>query len=224
MSTFPGSPRLVKGAIVSIELPSPIPQVIIFQYNPDTLTRSLSSRGSSGTNTEGDRAESSRVIGPPIENINLDIELDATDQLEHPAENPVTTIMGIYPQLSSLEMILYPKLTGIILNAALSAAGVTQITPMESPFTLFIYGKKRVLPVKLTELRIIEEAHDTNLNPIRAKISLGLQVLSYSDFRASHPGFYVFMAHHAFKEAMSIAGTVSGVGSIAGSISGSLSI
>src|SRR5215475_7848253 len=143
MSSFPGSPRLVKGAIVSIDLPSPIPQIIIFQYNPDTLTRSLSLRGArGGAKTEGARAETSRVKGPPMENINLEIELDATDQLEHPDQNPVTTFMGIYPQLASLEMILYPKLTGVILNAALSAAGVTQITSMESPFTLFIYGKK----------------------------------------------------------------------------------
>ncbi len=224
MSSFPGSPRLIKGAIVSIQLPSPIPQIIIFQYNPDTLTRSLSSRGATAKNNDGDKAETSRIRGTPIENISLEIELDATDQLEHPDQNKITTLMGIYPQLASLEMILYPKLTGILLNAALNAAGVTQITPMETPFTLFIHGQKRVLPVKLTELRITEQAHDTSLNPIRAKISLGLQVLSYSDFKMSHPGYYVFMAHHALKEAMSIVGTVSGLGSISGSISGSASI
>lgn len=214
MSSFPGSPRLVKGAIVSFDLPNPLPQVVIFQYNPETLTRSLQPQGRHDQEEVGDKAETSRLKGTPVENISLDIELDATDQLEHPDQNKTATMMGIYPQLSSLEMILYPKLTNIIINAALGAAGVTQISPLEAPFTLFIWGPKRVLPVRLTDLRITEEAYDTNLNPIRAKASLGLQVLSYSDFKPDHLGYYVFLVHHTIKEGMSIIGAVNSIGAI----------
>jgi hypothetical protein len=215
MSSFPRSPRIVKGAIVSFDLPSPIPQVIIFQYNPETLTRSLYPQGRrTSEEEEGDRAETSRLKGAPIESISLDVSLDATDQLEHPDQNRTASTMGIGPQLSALEMILYPKLSGIVLNAALSALGVTQISPLEAPFTLFIWGPKRVLPVRLTELSVTEEAYDVNLNPIRARVSLGLHVLSYSDFKPDHVGYYVFMAHHTIKEVMSIAGSVNSISAV----------
>jgi hypothetical protein len=163
---------------------------------------------------EGAKSENSRLKGTPSETINLDIELDATDQLEHPGENKSSTKLGIGPQLASLEIMLYPRLTDITLNAALSAIGVTQISPLDSPFILFVWGIKRVLPVRLTDLRISEEAHDTKLNPTRAKVSIGLQVLSYSDFSRRHPGYYIFMAHHATKEAMSMVGSVKSISAI----------
>jgi hypothetical protein len=204
---------LVKGAIVSLDLPSPIPQVIIFQYNPNTVTRNLTPRGPrpGSENKNKSFLETLRLSGTPMESISLEIELDAADQLEHPDQNISTTMFGVHPQLAALEMILYPKLTGILLNKALKEIGVSQITPFESPFTLFIWGPKRVLPVRLTSLRINEQTHDTNLNPIRATISVGLQVLSYSDFPSNHVGFYSFMAHHAIKEAMSIVGSVNSI-------------
>lgn len=213
MSSFPRSPRLVKGAIVSLDLPNPIPQVVIFQYNPDKVSRTLTPKAPP-TQAENDKAEAVRLAGPPKETISLEIELDAADQLEHPDQNRTATMMGIYPQLAALEMIIYPKLTNILLNKALTELGITQVTPFDGPFTLFIWGPKRVLPVRITSLTINEQAHDPNLNPIRASITVQLQVLSYSDFKSNHPGYYVFMAHHAIKEAMSIAGSVGSIGAV----------
>ena len=216
LSSFPRSPRLAKGAIVSLDLPSVIPQVIVFQYNPNTVSRTLTPMGPKNGKGSGNRSsrETSRLSGTPSESITLEIELDATDQLEHPDQNKSATMLGIHPQLAALEMILYPKVAGILLNKALKAIGTTQITPFESPFTIFIWGPKRVLPVRLTSLTINEQAHDTNLNPIRAAISVGLQVLSYSDFTSKHPGFYLFMAHHIFKEAMALVGTVNSISAV----------
>jgi hypothetical protein len=209
---------LAKGAIVSLDLPSPIPQVIVFQYNPDTVSRTLTPMGPRSGRNVGNRSflETLRLGGAPSESISLRIELDATDQLEHPDQNTSARLLGIHPQLAALEVILYPKVAGIGLNLALKALGKTEITPFESPFTLFIWGPKRVLPVRLTSLTIEEQTHDANLNPIRATISVGLQVLSYSDFTSKHPGFYIFMAHHISKELMSVVGlynSLSGVGS-----------
>jgi hypothetical protein len=158
--------------------------------------------------------ETLRLSGTPIETINLEIELDATDQLEHPDQNRTAAMLGIHPQLAALEMILYPKVAGILLNQALKGLGVTQITPFESPFTLFIWGPKRILPVRLTGLTINEQAHDTNLNPIRATISVSLQVLSYSDFSIKHPGFYTFMAHHIAKELMAMVGSLNSASAV----------
>jgi hypothetical protein len=154
------------------------------------------------------RSESFRLQETPEETISLDIEIDATDQLEHPSQNQAAAKMGIYPQLSALEMILYPKVSSVIANAVLMAVGSIEIVSPKGPFTLFIWGPKRVLPVRLTTCRVEEQAYDTNLNPIRAKVSLTLKVLSYRDLEPTHPGYAVFMANHIAKEAMAAVGSI----------------
>ncbi|MDW7725694.1 MAG: hypothetical protein SCH70_01045 [Candidatus Methanoperedens sp.] len=211
MTTFPGSPRLIKGAIVGIDILNPLTSVILFQYNPDTLTRTLQAQTSG---EGGDRSEALRLKGAPVETIKLDIEIDATDQLE--TANGIATSMGVYPQLSALEMLLYPKSLQVTANTILMAAGTIEIIPPMAPFTLFIWGPKRVLPVRLTEFTITEEAHDTNLNPIRAKASLGLRVLSYNDLSLLSPGYYIFLTHQIIKETMATIGSVSNLGAVAG--------
>jgi Contractile injection system tube protein len=212
MSSFPRSPRLTKGAIISFDPFNIVPQIIIFQYNPETLTRSLQSQR---TNQQGGAtAETFRLKGPPTETISLNIELDAADQLEKPEHNAVAATMGVYPQLSALEMILYPKSDLVIANTRLTAAGAIEIIPAEEPFTLFIWGAKRVLPVRLTSFSITEELHDPNLNPISAKISLQLQVLSYADFKVTHQGYALFLAHQIVKETMAAAGSINNLSAV----------
>jgi hypothetical protein len=211
MTTFPGSPRLMKGAIVGIDIFNPLASVIVFQYNPDTLTRTLQAQTSG---EGGDRTEALRLKGAPIESIKLDVEIDATDQLE--TADTIATSLGIYPQLSALEMLIYPKSSLVIANTALLAAGTIEVIPPVAPFTLFIWGPKRVLPVRLTEFSIAEQAYDVNLNPIQAKVSLGLQVLSYNDFPITHPGYHLFLAHQVIKETMATIGSVSNLAGVAG--------
>lgn len=213
MSTFPGSPRVQKGAIVGMDPLNPLASVILFQYNPDTLTRTLRAHTQQGGGG-GNRSEPMRLNGAPEETITLDVEIDATDQLEK--AEPVAVGMGIYPQLSALEMLLYPKSALVIANTALLAAGVIEIVPPEAPLTLFIWGPKRILPVRLTEFTITEEAHDVNLNPIRAKVKLGLRVLSYNDLPVTHPGYGLFLAHQVVKETMAVVGSVGNLGSAMG--------
>jgi hypothetical protein len=213
MTTFPGSPRLQKGAIVGIDIFNPLASVIIFQYNPDTLTRTLQAQTTTG---ETGRSEALRLKGAPVETIKLDVEIDATDQLEK--ADPVATGMGIFPQLSALEMLLYPKSSLVIANTVLMAVGTIEVIPPEAPFTLFIWGPKRVLPVRLSGFTITEEAHDPGLNPIRAKVSLDLRVLSYSDFSVTHPGYALFLAHQVIKETMAVIGSVGNIASTGASI------
>ncbi len=212
MTTFPGSPRLVKGAIVGIDLFNPLSSVIAFQYNPDTLTRTVQPQGMG--NQSGDRSEAMRLKGAPVETIKLDIELDATDQLEKGESNAVS--MGVYPQLSALEMLVYPKSALVIANTALMLAGTLEIVPPMGPMTFFIWGLKRILPVRVTDLSITEEAHDVNLNPIRAKVSLGMRVLSYNDLSVMTPGYHLFLAHQVVKETMATIGSINNVGSVVG--------
>lgn len=197
MSSFPGSPRLLKGAIVGIDPFNPLASVVVFQYNPDTMTRKLEPRAVSA---EGDRGEAFRLTGAPKETITLSVEIDATDQLEE--ANPLATTMGIYPTLAALEMILYPKSAVVIANTILSLIGTVEVIPVEAPMTLFVWGPQRVLPVRLTSLSITEEAHDTLLNPIRAKVELSLTVLSYQDLSVTSPGEALFLVHHIAKEIM----------------------
>jgi len=193
----PASPKLLKGAIVAYRLPETTPTVIVFQYNPATLQRSLEAQAAG---EEGAADEAYRLAGAPIETIKAEIELDAADQLE--TGDAATTENGLLPQLAALELLLYPATATVIANTALALTGTIEIVPASAPFTLFVYGRKRVLPVRITEYSATEEAHDPDLNPIQAKVSLGLRVLSYSDLPRTHPGYHLFLAHQVTKEAM----------------------
>ncbi|HOE45816.1 hypothetical protein [Methanothrix soehngenii] len=219
MSDFPRSPRLLKGAIIGKDPANPLAIVVIFQYNPDTLTRTIQAQTTSSGEGGSSKNEAMRLKGPPLESIKIDVEIDATDQLEQ-AMAPATS-MGVHPALASLEMLLYPKSALVIVNEVLMRAGVIEIIPPEAPLTLFVWGPKRILPVRISSLNITEEAFDTDLNPIRAKVSLEMQVLTYHDLGLLSPGGSLFMVHQVIKETMA---TINGAGSIAsGDISSAFS-
>jgi hypothetical protein len=213
MSSFPNSPKLVKGGIVLIDPnTSAVVRTITLQYNPDTLTRSLQIKALA---EGGDRSDAMRLTGPPVETLKLEVEIDATDQLEFPDQNPNTTEFGIQPQLAALETIVYPSSAQIQSNNSLASSGTLEIIPMETPLALFVWSKNRVLPVRLTDVSITEEAFDPALNPIRAKVSLGMRVLSVNDLPFSHKGSSLFMAYHQQKEnlaAKATGGTLNSLG------------
>jgi hypothetical protein len=197
MTTFPGSPRLLKGALVGVDALNPLARIVVFQYNPDTMTRRLEPRGMSG---DGERGEAFRITGPPKETITLSVEIDATDQLEQ--AHPLAVTVGINPTLAALELMLYPKSFSVIFNTTLSLVGTVEVLPVEAPMTLFVWGPTRVLPVRVTSLGITEEAFDTLLNPTRAKVDLSLTVLSYGDLKLTNAGRALFLVHHVAKELM----------------------
>ena len=213
MTSFPNSPRLLKGGIVVLNPEtSTVERVITLQYNPDTLSRSLQIKAIS---EGGDRSEAMRITGPPVETIKLEAELDATDQLEFPEQHKTAVQVGIHPQLAALETLVYPTSNQLQANNELAQNGTLEIIPMETPLTLFVWSKNRVLPVRLTELSVTEEAFDPSLNPIRAKVSLGMRVLSVNDLEFSHKGSSIFMAYLQQKERLSAlyqGGALSGLG------------
>ena len=221
MTTFPGSPKLLKGAIVGVDLFNPLASVILFQYNPDTLTRSVGTQQGAQPQTAGatpNRNEVLRLKGPPNETISLQIEIDATDQLEK--ADPVATTLGVYPALASLEMLLYPKAALMIANEILAEFGVIEIIAPEAPLTLFVWGPKRVLPVRISSFNINEQFFDTKLNPIRASVSLNMQVLNYQDLGLASVGGALFMAHQVSKEVIATIGGLSNVSSLGSSTLG----
>lgn len=206
-----GSPRLLKGAIVSVDALNPPPRVVAFQYNPDTLTRSFQVQGAGDG---GERSEAYRITGAPVETLKLDVEIDATDALARGDQAAAST--GVYPQLAALEALIYPAVTRVVANAALLAAGSLELVPPAPAMTLLIWGARRVLPVRITDLSVVEEAHDPSLNPLRAKVSLGLRVLSYDDLSVTHPGYHLFVSHQVVKEALARAGQGSSLDAVLG--------
>jgi hypothetical protein len=199
MTGLANSPRLVKGGIVLVDPESgAVQRVITLQYNPQTLSRSLQI----STIGEGDRLQPLRLKGPPVETITLDAELDATDQLEFPDEHADAVEVGLYPQLAALETLVYPTSAQLLANNSLADSGALEIAPMEGPLPLFVWSKNRVLPVRVTSLSITEDAFDVALNPIRAKVSLGLQVLTVDDVRFAHKAAGIFMSHLQQKEGL----------------------
>ena len=145
----------------------------------------------------------------------IHFRIDAADQLEFPDQNAATTQFGIHPQLAMLETIVYPTSTQLIANNALAQNGTLEIIPMETPLMLFIWSKNRIVPVRLTDFSITEEAFDPALNPLRAKVSLGMRVLNVDDLGFAHKGGSLFMIYQQQKEQLasqSNGGTLSALG------------
>jgi hypothetical protein len=209
MNNFRRSPRLVKGGIVQIDPgTSAVQRIITLQYNPDSISRTLQVQGTGDGG--GDRSEALRLKGPPVETIKLEVEIDASDQLEFPDQNPATVELGIYPQLAALETLIYPTSAQLQSNNSLAQSGTLEISPMQAPLTLFIWSKQRILPVRLTDFSVTEEAFDPQLNPLRAKVSLGMRVLSINDLGFNHKGASLYMIYQQRKEQL-VTKSVAGV-------------
>jgi hypothetical protein len=207
VSAFPGSPRLVKGGIVLVDPDTGAPlKVISLQYNPETLTRSLQVKAA-GPDAH-DRSQALRLTGTPTETIKLEAILDATDQLEFPDSNPVAVRYGIHPQLSVLEAMAYQPSAAMLANDRLANSGNLEVLPVASPLALFVWSRSRIVPVRITDLSVTEEQFDPALNPVRAKVSLGLRVLSVDDLGFGTRGGTLFMNYLQGKEAL--AGKVPG--------------
>lgn len=180
---------LLKGALIEYasDFLGPIPNVVIFQFNPESLTRTIqipprpSGSGSRETSQAGE---------VPVEKISLTAHFSAADELKD--KETLARGFGIGPRLAALEKMVRPagKLSGL-LGAGIDAIGdvifgggdeaPTQPIPRETyPRLLFIWGATRVLPVVVESMTITEQEYDFLLNPVRAEVSLGLAVVALS--------------------------------------------
>jgi hypothetical protein len=200
-TSFPGSPKLIRGGLVLVDPSSgSVQRVITLQYNPDSMSRTLQVQG---TGDNGARSEALRLKGPAVETIKLEAELDAADQLEYPTQNPNTVQFGLHPQIAALESLLNPSVANLVSQNTLAQGGTLEIAASEAPLALFVWSAQRVVPVRVTEFSVTEEAFDPQLNPIRAKLSIGLRVLSVEDLPFSHKGSTVFLGYLQRKEQLS---------------------
>ncbi len=211
MSGFSNKPKILRGAFVEYGLSLP-PLFVVFQFNPLQLQRnrslSFSVPGETATtprnqtlhHTEADllKIQERQLVTVPEETISFDIRLDATDDLND--GDAITEQFGLSPQLSTLELMVHPKEESLIaqaLGALLGSSGGFSFTKgANPPLILFIWGRKRVLPVNLTSLNITETEFSTDLNPIRATASVSLKVIEGKNLP--------YMYSKAMKEVMSV--------------------
>lgn len=197
MSGFPGSPRLLRGGIVLLDDRGAISRIVALQYNPDTVSRSLSPQVTEG---EGLEAMRPRLKGPPAETIRLEAELDAADALEFPDRNGAVVSGGLHGAIAALEGLVSPGADSLVSADALLAAGTLEVAAPPAPLSLFVWGKERVVPVRITELSVTEEAFDPALNPIRAKVTLAMRVLGPAELGFGSAGGALAVANLRRKE------------------------
>lgn len=212
MSTgYSRSPRLLKGALVefSERFLGPIPNIIVFQYNPEKLSRALTVWQSPSGEAAVKTAPAQAQPNDPPETISLELMLDAADDLEKPERHPIAYVSGVADRLAALEMLLYPEqqslLAGLLgsvsaslgggagaVAAAGAAAGAAiraiagikakPIPASKVPVVLFVWGPGRIVPVRLQTFKVEEQAYSPLLYPIRATVSITMTLLTETDF------------------------------------------
>src|SRR3954471_14625844 len=184
MTGFSAPPRVPHGAIAAVGLADPLSRLVVFQYNPDTIRRTVSAPSEGIDTARG----AQRLSGPPDEALSFEVDIDAADQAAADGARD-----GVYPSLSRLELLLYPDAAVAIANDALAALGVIEMIPPEAPLTVLVWGARRAVPVRLSSFSITEEAFDASLNPVRARVALELTVLSYRDLGVRSAGGAMFL-------------------------------
>jgi hypothetical protein len=217
-SDFTGSPRLLKGALVVFEALKPVPtNIIAFQYNPDQVTRQFQQTRCGPAPDPCQNAGDTQRVLPPTESFRMSVELDATDQLE--AVDPLAIVSGLHPTLAALELLLYPPSTDIILGKILAKIGSARVSPANAPMVLLVWGPLRVIPVRIETIGITEQAFDQLLNPIRAKVELGMRTLSTQELRNAGPPFNTLaLVNQIAKEVLARTAAVTSVAQIGGSL------
>ena len=187
MSNLSRSPKISRGALVAIGSDSREPiseknSIFVFQYNPEKLTREISYPSNEDTVTV--IKQTKNKLKRPIETIHLTLELDATDQLEKPEQHPHTAEYGLLPSLNVLESMMFSS--------------------DKLPVIIFQWGPKRTIPVRLTSYKIVEQAFDQNLNPIRVTIDICMQVLGASDFKSGSVGHKIYTNYQTQKKTLAL--------------------
>lgn len=194
----PRAPRMVNGALVHQAEAEQAPTYVVFQYNPATLRRSIPPQMVGGE--PGDRSETVRFTGAPVETITLDVEFDATEPLPDGPPRAVST--GVAPQLAALELMAYPKSTDVVRRQQMLADGTMEGAPAAAPALHLVWGPKRVLPVRIDSFHITEEDFDQDLNPVRATVGITMRVLTPAEVASDDAAYNDFVTYQRSLEAI----------------------
>jgi hypothetical protein len=183
---FSRSPKLLKGALVMLGegFLGPIPNIIVFQYNPEKLTRSFTTGTEKVKSEQDNGAVKTDEPFDPAESFNVTIEMDAADALEAPESHPIAAVFGVADRIAALEMLLYPTSSeaAVIQLSSLPGSNKEPVPKKKVPVLLFIWGPGRIVPVRITSFQVDEQAFSPSLYPIRASATLGLKVLKLESF------------------------------------------
>ncbi len=195
---------LAKGSFHIIPPSSSAPQsklsmnTIIFQYNPDRVKRDIKPNIVGGHS--GGHSGDVRYGTAPEESYSMQVEIDALDNLPSKAQAKAAVTDGIYPILSALELLMYPKLAAVKSNQTKMDSGTLQVAPYVAPQILLNWGQKRIVPVVFESYSVEEQMFDRALNPLRAAIQLTVRVLTYNDVRSDNSNYQSFVSYQRFKE------------------------
>jgi hypothetical protein len=237
------SPKLLKGALIQFSAPLliPIPNIIVFQYNPASLTRSFTPWGPP-TKPDPEHPDDKLVNQraqpyDPQETFSLALELDATDDLEDPTSHPVAVVSGVAARIAAMEMLLYPPgqstlgaLLNVSINVSIGSGGISAsvgkavdtVPQTTVPVVLFFWGPGRIVPVRITSFQVEEQAFLPTLYPLRAKATIGLKILDTTAFDPNDTSAAVKIAKACYtftraqKEALALANVANSVESIMG--------
>jgi hypothetical protein len=212
-------PFYLRGALVEYgtDILGPIPNIVVFQFNPEELRRTLNMADSTPTSAKTDarQLEPAQTSAPPTETFNLTAHFSAADDLgKSRAVSEIPRVFGIGPQLVALEKMVYP--TSGLLAAAIGAAvdaigdalgggseeGATRPIPREQvPRILFIWGPSRVLPVQIKSMSITEQKFDMLLNPVQAQVEIELAVAQLGSNTSDKVGYGALQYTQVVKDA-----------------------
>lgn len=195
--------KFIKGALVEFmqTFLVPLPNVIVFQFNPETMTHTWTQPAPDSAARQGEQSNPLAVKGVPGESFSFNLAMDAGDVIASGSSGvaEIAQASGVYTRLAALEMLQYPVpspaggLLGTV-SASVSAGGIsvgvsaaaknTTVPKAQLPTVLFVWGPGRILPVRVTALTITEKLYDVTLNPTHAEAQLGLQVLTPVELNA----------------------------------------
>lgn len=227
----------LQGAIIefSQRFLGPIPNIIIFQYNPNSFSRSLTPYTPETGEGAGEAPEPGTAAPfDPVETFNLVLELDATDALEFPESHPVAFVSGVADRIAALEVLVYPDAGGSLLGDLAGAVGdafgggdsggggAEPEPRINAPITMLFWGPGRIAPVKLTSFSVDEEAFNSLLYAHQAKVTIGFQILTPDQLDGYPDGMTKDFAKSAYeftktqKEVLAMANLANSVESILG--------
>lgn len=195
-NTSPLAPKLLKGALIRLDETKIgfIPQIIVFQYNPEVLSRKLKRAEKKEDKEDPETPKGDAPVQPadPTEEFDLVLELDATDDLAEPLTHPTAVLAGVADRIAAIEMLLFPADEVGLLSSAIASlagrlgAGATAPIPKrtEVPVVLLVWGPGRILPVNIESVAVEEQAFNIALYPIRAKVTISIKVLTEDYYKA----------------------------------------
>jgi hypothetical protein len=182
--------KYLHGALVEFTetFPLPIPNVIIFQYNPESIRHDWKASQTSAKAVAWKPYNPLAIRGSPQENFAFTLIMDSSEQIaDGTVGKKLAIASGIQPRLAALELLLFPTAApgGGLIGTVSAAFGIshgakkTNVPAATLPMVLLVWGPGRIVPVRVARLSVTEKLYDAILlNPTHAEAEIELAVLT----------------------------------------------